>query len=83
MRRTTRGKKVEFSCLSFIVVLHYYLLWCPCRPILGFSIDQESSFGLDDSIFYKTPISVMWWILELGFASYDFSAHRVIVLKLH
>ena len=38
-----KGKKVEFSCLSFIVVLHYYLLWCPYRPILGYSIVQESS----------------------------------------
>ena len=48
-----KGKKVEFSCLSFIVVLHYYLLWCPCRPILGFSIDQESSFDWITQSFIK------------------------------
>ena len=48
-----KGKKVEFSCLSFIVVLHYYLLWCPCRPILGFSIDQESSFDWIAQSFIK------------------------------
>ena len=72
-----KGKKVEFSCLSFIVVLHYYLLWCPCRPILGFSIDQESSFDWITQFSIITLISsVMWWILKLGFANYDFSANQ-------
>ena len=82
-----KGKKVEFSCLSFIVV-YATLLFAMVSLQTYFRILYGSGIiiWLDNSIFYKTPISVMWWILKLSFANESVSIGKkilVIMLKLH